>query len=257
MQQESLAKTLSIAFIVILFCALLVSSAVVYLRPLQAANEAPLSYRNILEVAGLVGQRTSKTSEEDMLALFQQIETQLLDLNTSRATTQYQHNQLNFRSSSNDPQTSIVIEKKFDKAMIQRRPNKIPVYWVHSDETTTKLVLPIYGKGMWSMIYGYIALEQDLNTISGIGFYEQGDTPGIGEKIQEKRWLAQWQGKKLYDENNELALNVDSKIKKFGEKNFQIDGISGATKTVNGVFNIIHYWFGSQGYRTFLIEHKS
>lgn len=256
MQQESLAKTLFIAFTIILFCALLVSSAVVYLRPLQAANEAPQSYRNILEVAGLVERGKSKVSDKRMLALFQQIETQLLDLNYSRATMQYQQNQLDFRSSSNDPQASMVIEKKFDKAKIQRRPNKMPIYWVHSEKTKTKLVLPIYGKGMWSMIYGYIALQQDLNTISGIGFYEQGDTPGIGEKIQEMAWLAQWQGKKIYDENNELALNVDSKINKVGEKHFQVDGITGATKTVDGVFDIIHYWFGSQGYQAFLIQHK-
>jgi Na+-transporting NADH:ubiquinone oxidoreductase subunit C len=256
MQNESLLRTLSIASIVIFVCALVISSTVVFLRPLQAANKAPNSYQHILAVADLVETQNAAASNEQMLGLFQQVETQLLDLNSAKATTQYDRLELDYRKAENDKHASTMIDKEFDAAKIVRRPNKMPIYWIHSNKTEAKLVLPIYGKGMWSTIHGYIALEEDLNTISGVNFYEQSDTPGIGEKIQNAQWLNKWKGKKLYDNNNVLSLKISSNVKSTGKRHHQIDGISGATQTVDGIFNIIHYWFGSQGYKPFLDYQK-
>ncbi len=255
MQNESLTRTLSIALVVIMVCAFVISSAVAILRPIQAANNAPESYRHILAVTGLIEPHSTATNEQ-MLALFQQVETQLLDLSNVKATTLYDSHELDYRRATNNKQASTQITKEFDAAKIGRRPNKMPIYWIHSNKTSAKLVLPIYGKGMWSTIHGYIALEKDLNTISGVNFYEQGDTPGIGEKIQNVQWLAKWKGKTLYNDDNALSFRIGLNTQS-PDKQHHVDGITGATQTVEGLSNLISYWFGGQGYKPFLDSQRA
>ena len=71
-----------------------------------------------------------------------------------------------------------------------------------------RVILPIHGQGMWSTLYGYLALEADLNTIAAMSFYEQTETAGLGDQIQRSDWQAQWQGRQLFDGQGDVRFRV-------------------------------------------------
>lgn len=101
------------------------------------------------------------------------------------------------------------------------------------------VVLPISGKGLWSTIYGYLALEGDLTHVRGVTFYKHGETPGLGGECENPVWCAQWKGKSILDEQKKLVGitvkkgKVDPTIP--AEKAHKVDGLSGATITCNGI----------------------
>ena len=103
-------------------------------------------------------------------------------------------------AAAKDPDTSIVIPKKQDLPKIKRRAKVAQVFEVYEGDTLSKIVLPVHGKGLWGTMYGLLALEADANTVVGIGFYEHKETPGLGGEIENPKWKAQFEGKKVYDE---------------------------------------------------------
>src|SRR5690606_36367457 len=113
------------------------------------------------------------------------------------------------------------------------------------------IILPFRGKGLWSTMKGLVILEKDLNTIAGLGFYEHAETPGLGGEIDNPSWQAQWVGKKVYNEDGEPAISV-VKAKNQALEAYQVDSLSGATLTSNGVSNALHFWMGDKGFKTFL-----
>ena len=128
------------------------------------------------------------------------------------------------------------------------------VYLVKDEDETVQYILPVRGKGLWSTMYGYVSLDADLTTIRGISFYEHGETPGLGGEIENEKWLAGWQGKKMYSPEQTLALEVvKGKAPTTGEDaQYQVDGLSGATMTADGVNNLMHFWLGEHGFKPFL-----
>jgi len=254
MKNESLSKTLLVALAVIFLCSLMVSGAITLLRPIQLEQRAPQNLLYILQTAGLVDFSKTQLKQVEVFEQFKKVEIRILDLNKSSLVNKTEKKDYYYRQSMSDPSACTKLIKKDDLAQLEQRPHKIPTYWIHSAISKTKLVVPIYGKGMWSMIHGYIALEKDFNTISGIYFYEQGDTPGIGELIQDPKWLASWQGKQLYNVEGILTLSVNTNDSL--SSTHQVDGITGATKTVIGVNNLIQFWFGNHGYRKFLLKQR-
>ncbi|MCA8975585.1 MAG: NADH:ubiquinone reductase (Na(+)-transporting) subunit C [Planctomycetes bacterium] len=105
------------------------------------------------------------------------------------------------------------------------------------------LVLPISGRGLWSTLYGFLALDADKNHVRGITFYKHGETPGLGGEVENPQWQAQWKGKTVFDADGKLASikvkkgKVDPGIP--AEKAHSVDGLSGATITSNGVTNFV------------------
>jgi Na+-transporting NADH:ubiquinone oxidoreductase subunit C len=96
-------------------------------------------------------------------------------------------------------------------------------------------------------------LEEDYNTVAGLGFYEHGETPGLGGEVDNPKWKGLWPGKEIYDDG-EVAIqlvkgNVDSSTP--GAVN-KVDGLSGATLTSRGVSNLLQFWMGALGYQEFL-----
>ena len=99
--------------------------------------------------------------------------------------------------------------------------------------------VPVSGKGLWSTIYGYIALKADKKEVRGITFYKHGETPGLGGEVENPEWTAKWAGKLIRDADDIL---VGIEVKKgevdpgnTREKNHCVDGLAGATITCNGV----------------------
>ena len=116
----------------------------------------------------------------------------------------------------------------------------VPIYRrVSASGETEGWAIPISGYGLWSTLYGFLALEPDLNTVKGITFYRHGETPGLGGEVDNLQWQEQWRGKHILDESGQVVGvqlkkgTVDSQIP--WEKDHMVDGLSGATITSNGV----------------------
>ena len=113
----------------------------------------------------------------------------------------------------------------------------LPLY---SSSNPLAIIVPISGKGLWSTLYGYIALESDFNTIKGITFYKHGETPGLGGEVEKEWFQANFVGKKIYNLEEELisvavVKGKASDVLADADLAHGVDGISGATITSNGV----------------------
>jgi Na+-transporting NADH:ubiquinone oxidoreductase subunit C len=95
-----------------------------------------------------------------------------------------------------------------DLAGIKRMPRYMSVYFVKTDNTIDKIILPVYGKGLWSTMYGFMALGKDLKTIEGFTFYEHGETPGLGGEVDNPNWKKIWRGKEAFDEDWQVKIEV-------------------------------------------------
>ena len=111
-----------------------------------------------------------------------------------------------------------------------------------ADGKIEAVVLPISGKGLWSTIYGYLALEGDLEKVRGVTFYKHGETPGLGGECENPVWCAQWKGKSIRDGGKLVGVKVkkgkvDPAIAE--EKAHKVDGLSGATITSDGISRFV------------------
>ena len=98
-----------------------------------------------------------------------------------------------------------------------------------------------------------LALEPDGNTVRGLTYYDQKETPGLGGEIGNPKWLALWNGRKVYDENWEPQITVIKGRAGPPDKDpWRIDGLSGATITSNGISRLTRFWMGRDGWGPFL-----
>ncbi|MEQ8835415.1 MAG: NADH:ubiquinone reductase (Na(+)-transporting) subunit C, partial [Lacipirellulaceae bacterium] len=158
-----------------------------------------------------------------------------------------------------NPKLSVKIPADVDDAGLKRREKFAYVYKVVGDSgELEQIVIPIYGKGLWSTLYGFIALEKNINTVDGITYYEHGETPGLGAEIQNPDWQAKWVDKSVYDDGEvELAVIKGAVDETSETAAYQVDGLSGATITSNGVTNMIHYWLGPEAFGPYLDSLRS
>lgn len=127
------------------------------------------------------------------------------------------------------------------------------VYEVRQAGELDMVVLPVEGKGLWSTLYGFLALDSDTTTVEGIAFYQHGETPGLGGEIENPAWTALWKGRKAYDSSWEPVIEViKGKAGPPGEDPHRVDGISGATLTGNGVTDLMRRWLSPDGYGDYL-----
>jgi Na+-transporting NADH:ubiquinone oxidoreductase subunit C len=248
-KKETFGKTLIFVFIVCLVCAALVSIAAVGLKPLQKANKLLDQHTKILEAAGLLEQ-----AGKDIDGAFNKyIDARFIDLATGEYTTG-DHETYNERVDARNVDKSIKPEN--DIAGLSRRANKVAIYLVKNDSgQVTSIVLPIVGSGLWDLMYGFIGLEADLNTVKSVIYSDLIETPGLGAEVLNPRWKALWPGKKMFDDNNEIAIQIVKGGAKAGDIH-GVDALSGATLTSNGVERTIHFWLGKEGYGPFIAKHR-
>jgi Na+-transporting NADH:ubiquinone oxidoreductase subunit C len=245
-------KTIGVAIALCLVCSVLVSTAAVVLKPLQQANKAADIKKNILGVTGLLAEDT------DINEAYKQFEVKLIDL----ATGEYADIDpagYDQRKAAGDPKQSIALTGEQDIAGIGRRANYAPVYILKEGEAVKQVVLPVHGYGLWSTLYGFISLESDFNTIRGLQFYEHAETPGLGGEVDNPKWRKSWKGKAVFDEQGQLKIHVirGSVDYSLAEAKHQIDGLSGATLTSNGVTNLVRFWLGEDGFGPYLQNMRS
>jgi Na+-transporting NADH:ubiquinone oxidoreductase subunit C len=200
--RDSIGNTLIVAIGVSLLCSVLVSAAAIVLRPLQEANQNEFRQRIVLEVAGLYDPDVPIDEQ------FGNIETRLVDLETGQYVDDVDPQSFDAEAAANDPSLGVGIPKDQDIAKIGRRAVYAPVYIVTEDGAPQQYILPVRGKGLWSTLYGYLSIEPDGKTVSGLRFYEHAETPGLGDQIEKEGWLSQWSGKKLYDEQGDPQIEV-------------------------------------------------
>lgn len=132
------------------------------------------------------------------------------------------------------------------------------MYLVENSGAIEKIILPVRGYGLWSTLYGFVALESDANTVVGLGFYEHGETPGLGGEVDNPRWKAFWPGKQVYrDGEVEIALAKGAVDPASTDAPWRVDGLSGATLTSRGVTNLVQFWLGEDGFQPFLANLKA
>lgn len=259
-QPNSFLGTLIVAVVLCLVCSLVVSTSAVALRPLQERNKANKMKRNVLIAAGIwqAGQHT----DADIEKLFESIKTVAVNLpgrDSSAPEAGTLSDEIDIATydqlrAAKDPELSIIIGDQ-DVAGIRRR-ERISLAYLSENEAgeLESIILPIYGKGLWSTLYGYLALEADGRTVRGLTFYQHGETPGLGGEVDNPRWKGQWQGKILVDETGQPVVEVTRPGAADGDH--QIDGISGATITSSGVEKTVKYWLGPDAFGPFLDKQR-
>ncbi|MBN2683909.1 MAG: NADH:ubiquinone reductase (Na(+)-transporting) subunit C [Pontiellaceae bacterium] len=190
-------KTLTFAAVICVACSLLLSGTAAILKTRIASNEKFDEQRNIVKAFGINVADKNAWPREKIEAAFQNNVTKI----------------------------------KIDGGL--------PLYtWTEDGaDAPSKYAFPISGKGLWSILYGYVAVEADLETIAGITFYKHEETPGLGAEIEKAYFQDQFVGKKLY----EAGLPTEFTVVKPGmaQSNIEVDGISGATLTSQGVQNLL------------------
>ena len=249
LSNDSITKTLIVAVGLSLVCSVIVSVSAVGLKPRQEANAEAARRAEILRAAGLMEEGA------DVDRVFgERVDARVLDLDTGELVADMTPDALD-----DGPGSGTVLSSSEDLAGIGRRPRYVPVYLVRDGEELQSLVLPVHGYGLWSTMYGFLALAADGNTVEGLSFYQHGETPGLGGEIENPRWLAGWHGKKVYGEGGDVQLGVvKGRVDPSGaDSQWQVDGLSGATLTANGVTNMIHYWLGDGAFGPFLARVRS
>ena len=248
---DSTKKTILVALGVCLICSVLVSTTAVVLKGIQAENQQNERLRNILEAGSLLSDDTNITE-----VYHEKIWSALVDLKTGNYLPESEYNeQLNIekfdiKKIAQDLNYGLPVSREHDIAQIKRMPKYMVVYHVKEGDGFGKLILPVYGQGLWSTMYGFIALDRDLRTVTGFTFYEHGETPGLGGEVDNPRWKQSWIGKQAFDVEGNVCIQV-VKGQVYSDDPFanrKIDGLSGSTLTTRGVDCLVRFWLGDQGY---------
>ncbi|MDA8792430.1 Na(+)-translocating NADH-quinone reductase subunit C [Bacteriovoracaceae bacterium] len=236
-------RTIFVALSLCLVCSIAVSVTVVNLKPRQDRNKDLDLKKNILSAAGL------HTTYEEIESNFSKIKIAVVDLERGQIDESIDPDTYNENKAKTDPDAQIVIPADIDVGGLVKRLKKVKVYLVQESGTLKQVILPIVSKGLWSTMYGFISLSDDLNTVKGFAYYSQGETPGLGGEVDNPAWKEQWIGKKIFSGADKIAFKV---AKGAGKGVHQVDGLSGATITANGVTNSIRYWMSDHGFGKFL-----
>lgn len=219
--RNSNVYTFIFAFIVCMTCSFLISAVSEGLKAKKELNEVIDVKKNILRAVDVVPPLPKKTDAATLLENYRtKIEEVVID-NVGN------------------------ILEGISPDDIGEGEDKYPLYIYKEEDQIKSYCFPIEGKGLWSTLYGYLALESDAVTVRGITFYKHGETPGLGAEIEKDWFLNNFKGKNIWDvEKRELRPIVVLKGKVSdlvteAESKFYVDGISGATMTSKGVSDLL------------------
>ena len=240
-------------------CSLLVSGSATLLKERQLANAQLDKQRKVLDVSGLM-EPGKRLPRDEVDALFKnRIKVKFVELSTGALAEEGRFDVAiyNPKKALKDPALSV--EAKANKAGVSRVPLYGMIYEIYAEDgTLDRLVLPIEGKGLWSTLYGFVALDGDGTTIRGLTFYKHGETPGLGGEIVNPSWKAKWPGRKVFDDEWKPQIRViKGPAGSPEEAPHEVDGLSGATITSNGVTNLLRFWFGEQGFGPYLAQMRA
>ena len=255
MARDSTGYTVGFAALVCVLCGIGVAGAAVALKPRQDENKVLDQQKQVLLVAGLLKPGQAANPAEIKALFDKNIRPEVINLKTGALAKDIKAEGFDQRRAQKDPATSTAAPD--NAAKVFRLPNNALVYHVLKDGKTDMLILPIEGYGLWSVLYGYLALDDDTNTVKGITFYAHAETPGLGGEVDNPKWKAGWAGRKIFDDKGQVALSViKGQAGPAPADPHHIDGLSGATITSNGVTNLVKFWFGKDGFGPYLEQFR-
>jgi len=257
MQRDGIGYIFTVAGTVCAICAMLVSAAAIGLKSQQEYWVQVDTQRNILLAAAADdAERESfkKMSGAEVKDFFgSNFKNIIIDLATGEdVTAEYTDEQkaafrqIEVAELRKAGQYSDIPTEK-DLGQIKRRENHSHVY-IRQD-STVRYVFPVRGKGLWSTLKGFLALQPDLTTAAYLTYFSHAETPGLGGEVDNAGWRSRWNGKVLFDEAGNVALTV---VKGDATSETEVDGLSGATITSKGVENMLRFWMGDQGFGPYL-----
>lgn len=256
--KESIQKTVLVALALCLVCSVFVAAAAVGLKPIQKANKDLYRKQNILAAAGMLEQGKSVNE------IFKNVETRIVNLDTESFATPEELKAAGInpetydqKAAAQNPKLSVALPADKDPASIKRRAKYAAVYIVkNADNKIDRIVLPVHGYGLWSTMYGFMALKNDFTTVIGFGFYDQGETPGLGGEVDNPNWKALWKGKHVYNDKGQAVIHLvkGGVSKDDPDAIHKVDALSGATLTSRGVTHLVQYWLGKDGFGPFLAK---
>ena len=231
---RSVGYIIGFAVAVCLVCSLFVSSAAVALKERQDINKVLDRQKKVLTVVGLMKEGEALERAEVEKRFTENMKAHLVDVRgggceavTKKGLSADAYDQRKARSDA-----VLGADAPKNRAGVKRIAKCAVVYHLLEKGKLKTLVLPVEGKGLWSTLYGYIALDADLNTVRGITFYEHGETPGLGGEVDNARWKALWPGRKAFDKAGKPAIRVIKGAAGPADKApHAIDGLSGVTMT--------------------------
>lgn len=242
---------------VCLFCSVFVATSAVALKPKQQANKIVDRQTKVLSVAGLIRDGEQLSAAQVAERFEKNIVPKVIDLKTGAYAEGVDATSFDMRKAASDPATSEPAPEG-NPAKVMRLPNQALVYQVVADDKVQNLILPVHGKGLWSTLYGFLALEEDAQTVSGIVFYEHAETPGLGGEVDNPRWRAVWKGRKVFGEDGKPKISViKGPAGSASSDPYRVDGLSGATITSRGVSDLVQFWMGESGFQPYLTRFKA
>ena len=245
MPRETIGKTIGVAACVCVVCSVFVSTAAVVLKPIQDRNRSLEKKTNVLMAAGLL--KAGEAADVD--ALFGEIETQVVDLSTHALVDDVGPEDVNPAKDAQDPNRSIEVKDK--RLGIKRLGKYQPIYLNREGDRIDRVILPVVGKGLWSTMYGFLALDSDMTTVKSLAFYQHGETPGLGGEVDNPNWQHSWIDARAFDKEwspQIVLVKGRTKGRVDPAAPSEVDGLSGATLTARGVENLVRFWLGEEGY---------
>ncbi len=230
------------------------------LKPQQTLNRELDQKRNILRAAGMLTEGSSTSADgRGVEELFSEFIVKVVDLETGDYRDDIDSTAFDPVRAAKDPGLSVALASEEDIATLRRRENLSIVYLKQEDGRLDKLVLPVRGYGLWGTLFGYLALEADLQTISGLGFYQHKETPGLGGEVDNPNWKAKWPGVQLFDASGAPDVRLVKRRAAAADPAaaYEVDALSGATFTTQGVQNLVNFWTGDIGFGPFIKKLKA
>jgi len=236
---ESRTKTIIVAFLLSGVCAGLVTTATVVLRPIQTQNRAAEEQLRLDQLLSSIPGMSEIVADAGGSALTSVV----VDLTEGRAVEGL--NSETLQAVLDDPGNWTQLAPEQDTAGIGARPDIAQIFILRDTDRISLLILPILGSGYNGPIRAMLALRGDMNTIAGLTITDQAETPGLGARIEEEDWQAQFAGKRLADEAGMLRFSV---TRGSANTEYEVDGITGATRTSNAITRMVQFWVGPDGY---------
>ncbi len=233
--KNSNSYTFVFAIILVVVVGASLSYASLTLKPMQVENSIQKEMMSILNTVDVQAERSNAAD-----LFYTNIK--------ERVTLNYKGEVISQRSGKIDPKDvqdpfNVDVQKEYRSSQLSIESKQFPMYL--AEVNGKKLaIIPMVGKGLWGPIWGYVALEEDFNTVFGAVFAHKSETPGLGAEISEAFFQNPFKGKKLYDESGNL---VSIKVKKGGADDTDthaVDAITGGTITSNGVSEMMKRTFG-------------
>jgi Na+-transporting NADH:ubiquinone oxidoreductase subunit C len=251
LRRDSPAYIIGFAAVVCLVCALPIAGAAVMLRPRQEQNQRIDRLEKVLAVAGLAERDEDLSAEEVERRFNEFVMPRAVNLQTGEPVDSIDTRTYDQRRAARDQALSRAAPE--NAARVFRVPLVGVAYEVVQNDQLQAIILPIQGYGLWSTMYGYLALEPDARTVSGITFYEHGETAGLGGEIENPRWQARWIGRLATDEAGAVQLEViKGSAGPPASDPYRVDGLSGATITGRGVSATVDFWLGENAFGPYL-----